>query len=151
MLYLVPLREQPTSFSLAQLYRSCTERSESALVGRHWRLSLGSLTAMLADPQDCRDCNSELWCGPIPNPSPDFREARFCLRNSLARRFQPDTPEKQLDAVPELSCGELKREVVWYQRFPFSFDPYSRAPLQCGEGTDLRSPFVDCRQSGTIH
>jgi hypothetical protein len=26
------------------LYRSRTERSESAIVGRHWRLSLGSLT-----------------------------------------------------------------------------------------------------------
>src|SRR6267142_4607812 len=57
------------------------------------------------------------------------------LRNSLPRRFQPDTPEKQLDAVPKLSCGELseaghrspesnlKREVTWQQRFPFSFDP----------------------------
>jgi len=59
----------------------------------------------------------------------DSMEQRFrtshdlCLRNSLLRRFQPDTPEKQLDAVPELSCGELKREVAWYQRFPFSFDP----------------------------
>jgi hypothetical protein len=44
----------------------------------------------------------------------------------LPRRFQPDTPEKQLDAVPELSCGELKREVAWYQRF------VARRSLRCG-------------------
>src|SRR5450755_4467610 len=28
--------EQRTSFSLAQLYRSCTERRESAIVGQHF-------------------------------------------------------------------------------------------------------------------
>src|SRR6266851_4021122 len=58
-----------------------------------------------------------------------FRSADSCLRNFLPRRFQPDTPEKQLDAMPELSCDELncaghrwpefnlKRELAWHQRF----------------------------------
>src|ERR1700722_19169599 len=32
LLYLVSLREQRTSFSLAQLYRSCTEQSEGCRV-----------------------------------------------------------------------------------------------------------------------
>jgi hypothetical protein len=49
-----------------------------------------------------------------------------CVRNSLPRRVQPDTPEKQLDAVPELSCARqgidgpefnLKSELTWHQRF----------------------------------
>jgi hypothetical protein len=43
VLYLVSLREQRTSFSLAQLYRSCTERRESAVFGQNFAVVMGNL------------------------------------------------------------------------------------------------------------
>src|SRR5229473_3134400 len=78
----------------------------------------------------------------------------LCLRNSLPRRFQPDTPEKQLDAVPELSCGELseaghrwpesnlKREVAWQTQIHSTPNAAANATLELVEAA-LIADFCD--------
>jgi hypothetical protein len=73
VLYLVSLREQRTSFSLAQLYRSCTDLVPSCtdLVpkGGNPQLLVNTLAVVIeklessmatrAEPPDCRDSNPE--------------------------------------------------------------------------------------------
>jgi hypothetical protein len=45
VLYLVSLRDRRTHFSLSQLYRSYTERTESTVFGQHFAVVMGNLEA----------------------------------------------------------------------------------------------------------